>query len=90
MSLLIFLFFGIALSYWLSALFEMTYSVIFPMIFHGLTNTLMGFFEVDYSLKYWICIIISTFLSILYLDKKDNFSKSKEAIKNSFTTIIDT
>ncbi len=67
MSFISFAVFGIALSYWLSALFEATDSVICSMIFHGLTNTLMGVFVFNHSPLFWLLAILLTLMSIVFI-----------------------
>lgn len=65
MSFISFAIIGILLSYWLSAVYNTTGSVICCMIFHGLTNTLMGVLETEVNVIYVVGLITLTGISIL-------------------------
>ena len=64
-SFLSFALLGIALSYWLSAVYNVTFGVLFCMILHGWTNTLMGILTMKETMVYYIGISMLTLISII-------------------------
>lgn len=56
---------GILLSFWLSAIYNVSGSIIFCMILHGITNTLMGVFAPTSNLVYWIGLSLLTAAAIV-------------------------
>lgn len=64
MSFVSFAVLGIALSYWLSAIYDVTGSVLCCMALHGLTNTLMGLFQVNEGYPYTVGMVILTLIAI--------------------------
>ena len=78
-----FLFFailGIALSFWLSAVYNFTGALIFCMILHGWTNTLLGIFVIRYDALFYITIGALTLLSVLVSIRAEH-SKGKKLEK---------
>lgn len=65
MSFFTFAILGIALSYWLSAIYNLTGAVVFCMIMHGWTNTLMGVLDMKESGTYYIGLVLLTMASIV-------------------------
>lgn len=65
MSFLSFAILGVALSYWLSAVYHVTGAILFCMLLHGWTNTMLGLFEIKENLSYYIILTILTGLSIV-------------------------
>lgn len=64
MSFVSFAVLGMALAYWLAATYNRTGAVVFCMIMHGWTNTLMGILNIKENAAYYICIAIMTAISI--------------------------
>lgn len=78
MSFLSFAILGIALSYWLSAIYDITGAVVFCMILHGVTNTLMGVLKINQGTVYYVAISVLTGISIaasIYTQKKRSEKK---------------
>ncbi|MBR4434584.1 MAG: CPBP family intramembrane metalloprotease [Clostridia bacterium] len=65
MSFASFAILGIMLSFWLSAICNISGSIIFCMIIHGITNTLMGIFIPTSNIVYWIGLSILTVAAIV-------------------------
>lgn len=65
MSFLTFAFLGIALSYWLSAVYNVTGAVVFCMVMHGWTNTMMGLLEINENFVYYTALGALTVISII-------------------------
>ena len=73
MSFLTFAILGMALSYWLSAVYNVTGAVVFCMIMHGWTNTMMGLLETNENFIYYIALGVLTAISIvvsIYVQRK--------------------
>lgn len=67
MSFLSFAILGMALSYWLSAVYDMTGSVLCCMALHGLVNTLMGLLTIkSNSVFYWIGLAVLTAAAVCF------------------------
>lgn len=64
MSFLLFAVIGIVLSYWLSAIYNASGSVVFCMLIHGLTNTLLGVFVIKINAVLIVGLTILTILAI--------------------------
>lgn len=60
MSFVTFLVLGVALSYWLAAIYDATGAVLFCMMLHGWTNTLMGVFDIKQGAIYYFGLAILT------------------------------
>lgn len=56
---------GIALSYWLASIYDVTGSVPACMLIHGLTNTVMGFFTMDMNAFFFLGILALTALAVV-------------------------
>lgn len=65
MSFLTFAILGIALSYWLSAVYNVTGAVVFCMVMHGWTNTMMGLLEINENFVYYTALGALTLISII-------------------------
>lgn len=65
LSFFAFLSLGIALSYWLASIYDVTDSVPACMLVHGLTNTVMGFFVMDMNALFFIGILLLTALAVV-------------------------
>lgn len=65
MSFLSFAASGIALSYWLCAVYNVTGAVIFCMIMHGWTNTILGLLDMKENYIYYIFLIALTIISLI-------------------------
>lgn len=65
MSFLTFTILGIALSYWLSAVYNVTGAVVFCMVMHGWTNTMMGLLEINENFVYYTALGALTIISII-------------------------
>lgn len=75
MSFLMFAILGMALSYWLSAVYNVTGAVVFCMIMHGWTNTMMGLLKINENFVYYIVLGALTVISIIvsiYAQNKRN------------------
>ncbi len=67
MSFVFFAGFGILLSFWLAAIYRTSKAVLPCMVFHGLTNTLMGVLLYDYkNAVFFTCIMGMTLASVLF------------------------
>lgn len=64
MSFVSFAILGIALSYWLSAIYDVTGAVVFCMILHGWTNTLLGLLDLNENCVYNFAIGVLTVISV--------------------------
>lgn len=64
MSFLFFAILAVLLSFWLSAVFNATVSVLLCMIFHGMTNVLMGVFVIKINPLFIAGLLIMTAISI--------------------------
>lgn len=76
MSFFTFAILGIALSYWLSAIYNFTGAIVFCMIMHGWTNTLMGVLDIKESGTYYIGLLLLTMASIVASVKTEYKKKS--------------
>lgn len=76
MSFFTFAILGIALSYWLSAIYNLTGAVVFCMIMYGWTNTLMGVLDIKESGTYYIGLLLLTMASIVASVKTEYKKKS--------------
>lgn len=56
---------GLALSYWLSMVYDITRAVVFCMILHGWTNTLMGVVNINQSTSYYVLLAVMTAISMI-------------------------
>ena len=65
LSFFAFLVLGIALSYWLASLYDMTGSVPACMLIHGLTNTIMGFFVMGTNPWFIVGILFLTTVAVV-------------------------
>lgn len=65
MSFFTFAILGIALSYWLSAVYNVTGAVVFCMVMHGWTNTMMGLLEMNENIVYYTALGALTVISII-------------------------
>lgn len=76
MSFIWFAVLGLALSYWLSMVYDATRAVMFCMILHGWTNTLMGVVDINQDSLYYVLLAvmtaISTIISIWIQKKREN------------------
>lgn len=76
MSFIWFAVLGLALSYWLSMVYDDTRAVMFCMILHGWTNTLMGVVDINQDSLYYVLLAvmtaISTIISIRIQKKREN------------------
>ena len=76
MSFIWFAVLGLALSYWLSMVYDATRAVMFCMILHGWTNTLMGVVDINQDSLYYVLLAvmtaISTIISIRIQKKREN------------------
>ena len=65
---------GIALSSWLSAVYNGTGAVVFCMVMHGWTNTMMGLLEINENFVYYTALgalkLTSIIVSIYAQHKK--------------------
>lgn len=66
---------GLALSYWLSMIYDITGAVVFCMILHGWTNTLMGIVNMNQGPLYYILLTGMTAVAMgisiwIYQDRK--------------------
>ena len=75
MSFVSFAILGIALSYWLSAIFDVTGAVVFCMILHGWINTLMGVVSIKEDLLYYIVLATITGIAIVVSCRKQQNNK---------------
>lgn len=64
MSFIFFAILAVLLSFWLSAVYNASKSVLFCMIFHGMTNTLMGVFVIKINPIFIAGLAIMTALSV--------------------------
>ena len=64
MSVLEFVVVGICLSIWFAAIYNTTKCVFFCMLIHGLSNTLLGFFDLSLGPGYVFALIILTALAL--------------------------
>lgn len=75
MAFLTFAILGIALSYWLSAVYNVTGAVVFCMVLHGWTNTMLGLFEMNEDYVYYAALgaltVLSMLVSIYARDQRD-------------------
>lgn len=60
MSFIWFAVLGLALSYWLSMVYDITRAVMFCMILHGWTNTLMGVVDINQDSLYYVLLVVMT------------------------------
>lgn len=65
MSFIWFAALGLALSYWLSMVYDATKAVIFCMILHGWTNTLMGVVNINPNPLYYVLLLAMTAISMI-------------------------
>ena len=65
MSFIWFAVLGLALSYWLSMVYDATRAVMFCMILHGWTNTLMGVVDINQDSLYYVLLVVMTAASML-------------------------
>lgn len=65
MSFIWFAVLGLALSYWLSMVYDITRAVMFCMILHGWTNTLMGVVDINQGPLYYVLLVVMTAASML-------------------------
>lgn len=65
MSFIWFALLGVALSYWLSMVYDITRAVIFCMILHGWTNTLMGVLDIKQGPLYYFLLATMTAISMI-------------------------
>ena len=65
MSFIWFAVLGLALSYWLSMVYDITRAVMFCMILHGWTNTLMGVVDINQGPLYYALLVVMTATSII-------------------------
>lgn len=64
MSFVFFAVLGLALSFWLAAVYERTDAVVPCMILHGWTNTLMGLFDIRANAAFYTVLAVLTVLSV--------------------------
>lgn len=69
--------FGICLSAWLSLIYKRSGALIYPMLFHGWTNTLLGVLSFEENILYYVSIITITSL-LLYWDKMSTKERKNE------------
>lgn len=64
MSFLTFALLGIALSYWLSSIYDVTGSVLACMLCHGVTNALLGIFNIAHDFPFIMGSVLLTVVAI--------------------------
>jgi membrane protease YdiL (CAAX protease family) len=79
MNPLFFLAFGIILSFWLAAIYKTSRSVFFTMLFHGLTNTLMGVLKFNINFIFLTgCTILTIGAILIYSWTDKRTGKTEE------------
>ena len=56
---------ALAFSYWLSMVYDITRAVMFCMILHGWTNTLMGVVDINPDPLYYVLLLAMTAISMI-------------------------
>lgn len=76
-----FLALGIALSYWLASIYDVTGSVPACMIIHGLTNTIMGFFVLETNPLFIVGILCLTTVALIASYQIKQKAESEKIVK---------